>query len=166
VAQERAAAVVFQQQRYEQEVRPSPGPGGVGHTTASDRTEWFVPVHSRRERAALSMAPQGAAAVWKHDAVGRDCRSPALVGMETENLAIHWHDVWVGLATLGLPGKNQQTVLEDSRLGSGPWKGGVGQHELLLLPRLGPEHDLVAVRGSKVQAVVGGLVTAPFHTRR
>ena len=77
-------------------------------------------VHSRRERAALSVAPQGVAAIWRHDAVGRDCRSPALVGMEKENLAIQWDDVWVGLATLELPGKNQQTVLEDNRLGSGP----------------------------------------------
>ena len=110
------------------------------------------------------MAPQGVAAIWKQDAVGRDCRSPALVGMEKENLAIQW-DVWVGLARLELPGKNQQTVLEDNRLGSGPWKGGAGQHELLPLLQLGPEHDLVAVRGSKVQAAVGGLVTTPFHTR-
>jgi len=166
VAQGQAAAAGVFQQQCGQEVRPLPESEGVGHTTASDRTEEPVAVHSRREQAALSMAPQGAAAVWKYDAVGRDFRSPGLVGMEKENLAIHWHDVWVGLATLGLPGKNQQTVLEDSRFGSGPWKGGAGQHGLLLLPQLGPEHDLVAVQGSKMRAAVGGLATAPFHTQR
>jgi len=112
------------------------------------------------------MAPQGAAAIRQHDAVGRDCRSPAPVGMEKENLAIHWDDAWFGLVTLELPGKNLQTVLEDNRFGSGPWKGGAGQHELLPLLQLGPEHDLVAVRVSKVQVAVGGLVTTPFHTRR